>query len=236
MRRALVGTALTAMAVLALAQPANAAQMAPTGLGSPTITTDRAGDAVWASDPVSTSAGFKQKTWEIQFDASSLPEANELFASACTYYYDSNMALQKQTCTTGQISSGFTSTMDTAGLTHASVSASGIPAETCSYDANFQPIGRCKPAASMSVTATWTGQGPITYSTFTQFTPGVYRLISRTKSRNADASATFNGNSPAGQHEFAGFSYNITKEWGNPCGTASAQRGLTHTTNVPDGC
>src|SRR5664279_204816 len=168
MRRALVGTALTGIAVLALAGPANAA---PAGLGSPTITTDKNADALWAADPVSTSTGFSQKTWEIEFDAPSVPGSHVLFASSCIDYYDSSMALQKQTCTTGQIASGFTYSLDSAGLTHASVRAANIPAQTCSYDANFQPIGKCKPAAPMNVKATWTGQGPITYATFTQYTP-----------------------------------------------------------------
>ena len=226
MRRVLVGTALTAIALLVIAEPANAA---PADLGSPTITTDKSAEALWVSDPISTSTGFKVKSWQAQFDVQSVPDSNFVSVSSCVDYLDSNMALQKETCTSGQITSGFTYTLDTAGLTHASVRASGIPAQTCSTDANFQPIGQCKPAAPINVKATWTGQGPITYSTNTVYTPGVYRLVNRVKSRNAYASATFNGKSPTGQLVFADFSTSTTKEWGNPCGTATG--GV-----VPNGC
>jgi hypothetical protein len=239
MRRALVGTAFTAIALLAIAQPANAApRPAPAGLGSATTTTDKNASATWVSDPTSTAAGFTQRIWQVQFDVfSSLPDAIVLNVSSCVDYYDSNMTFKKETCTAGAIPSGFTSTVDAANLTHASVSASGIPAQTCSTDANFQPIGQCKPAAPMSVKATWTGQGPITYSKYIEYVPGVYRLVIRSKSRGADASATFNRKSPTGQLAFADISYQITKEWGSPCGTGSPQRGLTHLINVhPDGC
>jgi hypothetical protein len=237
MRRALVGTALTVIAVLAVAQPASAAPAAPANLGSPTISTDSSAAASWVADPVSTSSGSIVKSWSVQFDASSVPDGSVLNLSSCVDFYDSSMNFRKETCTSGQITSGFTYTLDTVGLTHASVRASGIPAQTCSTDANFQPIGQCKPAAPMSVNATWAGQGPRTYTTFTQYTPGVYRLVSRTTSRNAGASATFNHKSIAGQVEFAGFSYTINKEWGNPCGAASPQGGATQSSSVhPDGC
>jgi hypothetical protein len=228
MRRALIGTALTAIAVLAIAGPANAASAAPADLGTPTITTDKFADAFWATDPVSTSTGFKQKTWDISFDATSTLGASQLFTSFCINYLDNNMNFQKQTCTVGEISSGFSYTLDAANLTHASVRASGIPAQTCSTDANGQQIGQCKPAAAISVRATWTGQGPITYSSNTVFTPGVYRLVQRSKFRNAVAWGTFSGKS-LGPSVDAFLGRTITKEWGNPCGTGSGNV-------VPNGC
>jgi hypothetical protein len=169
-----------------------------------------------------------QKSWSVQFIVSSIPGGTFLSAFACVDFLDTNMTLQKETCTSGQIESGFTYTLDAANLTHASVRASGIPAQTCSTDANFNPIGQCKPAAPMSVKATWTGQGPITYSTYTQYTPGVYRLVIRNKDRSAAASGTFNGKS-RGQSAFADIGASITKEWGNPCGTGSGSV-------IPNGC
>jgi hypothetical protein len=54
-----------------------------------------------------------------------------------------------------------------------------MPAETCSFDANFQQIGQCKTAAPISVKVTWAGQGPITYTSYTVYTPGVYRLVNK---------------------------------------------------------
>lgn len=228
MKRVLIGAALTAIAVLVIAEPANAAPAAPADLGTPTITTDKLADAFWATDPISTSTGFKTKTWEISFDVSSIPGTSQLFASFCNDYFDNNMNFQKQTCTTGQIASGFTYTLDAANLTRASVKASGIPAETCSSDANGQPIGQCKSASPISVKATWTGQGPITHTSFTQYVPGVYRLVQRSKDRQALAWGTFNGLS-RGQSSFASLGRSIIKQWGNPCGPASGHV-------VPNGC
>ena len=229
MRRALVGSALTAIALFVIAEPANAAPAAPADLGSPTISTAKDADAIWVSDPIKTSSGFKQNIWEVRFDISSVPDGNALNVSSCVQYLDNNMMLKKQTCTDGFVASGFTYTLDAAGLTHASVRASGVPAQTCSSDANFQPIGQCKPAAPMSVKATWTGQGLITYSKFITYVPGVYRLVQASKSRDADASATFNGKSPTGQLIFGNLMATTFKQWGNPCGPASG--GV-----VPNGC
>jgi hypothetical protein len=228
MRRALLGTALTAIALLVIAEPANAAPAAPAHLGSPTITTNRDAGAIWSTDLIKTSTGFKQKYWDVSFDISSIPATSLLSVSSCVDYFDGHNNLTKETCTSGQVAH-FTHAFDVADLSHASVSASGIPTQTCSTDANFQLIGQCKPAAPISVKATWTGQGPITFSTFTQYIPGVYRLVQRSKDRDADASATFNRKLPPGPLVFAHISTTTTKEWGNPCGPASG--GV-----VPNGC
>ena len=197
MRRALVGTALTAIALFVIAEPAQAAPAAPADLGSPTIATDKSAGAFWETAPINTSTGFKVKTWSVDFDISST-DGRLLNVSSCVDFYDSNTNLQKETCTAGQTTSGFSYTLDATGLTHASVRKTGIPGQTCSTDANGQLIGQCKPAA-ISVKATWTGQGPITYSKYIEYVPNVYRIVSQGKSRNADASATFNGKAPAGQ-------------------------------------
>lgn len=239
MRRALVGTALTAAALLTAIQPANAAtrpaSAPPASLGAPVTSTDINAFATWIGDPSSNGSGSKQKIWQVQFDVSSLPDANVLNVSSCIDYVNSNGQLTKETCTTGQ-ATRFTYTLNVSDLTRASVSASSIPAQTCSTDGNFQPIGPCKPAAPMNVKASWTGQGPITYSTFTQYIPGIYRLVQRTKDRNAVVSGAVNGKSPTGQ-SFGSLQSSTTKQWGSPCGIFGAQHGLTHMISIhPDGC
>lgn len=206
MRRALVGTTLTAIALLVIAEPANAApragSAASAATSSVTTSTDKFVEADWSTDPISTAAGFQTTGSGVVLDiswATGSPRVTRVFVGFCVDYYDASMNFTKETCTRGDISSGFAYTFDGAHLTHASVRASGIPAYTCSVDANFEPIGQCKPAAPISVKATWTGRGPITYSTFTSYTPGVNRIVTRDRSREADVSATLNGKAPRGQ-------------------------------------
>jgi hypothetical protein len=57
------------------------------------------------------------------------------------------------------VTSGFSLAIDQGGLTGASTSGSGLPATTCSVDANGNDIS-CSPT-TVDVAATWTGQGPI---------------------------------------------------------------------------
>jgi hypothetical protein len=232
MRRTLVGTALTAVAVLAMAGPANAAvrpaTAATAALTPVTITTDRTGGAFWQGDLIKTSTGSKMKVWHVDFDVSSAPGVTVLNASSCVDYFDGNGTFTKETCTSGQVGT-FTHTFDVSDLGSARVSASGIPAQTCSVDANFQPIGSCKAAAPISVKVTWTGQGPITYTKFSQYIPGVYSFVQRSRDRGAVAAGTFNGMS-RGESTGAHLGTSTTKEAGNPCGSASG------TFVVPNGC
>jgi hypothetical protein len=227
MKRALLGTAVATIALLVMAEPANAATVAPASLGSATVSTDRGGFAQWISDVLKTPTGFKVVTRQVSFDVSSTAGASTLFVSSCVDYYDSTNTFTKETCTSGQVTR-FAHAFAAADLSRASVSAPAIPVQTCSTDANFQPIGPCRPAGTVSVKASWTGLGPITYTSYTQYTPGVYRLVQRTRDRKAGASATINGKSPTGTL-FADISSQITKEWGNPCGGASGSV-------VPNGC
>ena len=53
---------------------------------------------------------------------------------------------------------GFTMSID-ASLSSARASGDDVPATTCSYDANYQPLG-CSPS-TIDVTAQWTGIGPV---------------------------------------------------------------------------
>lgn len=219
MRRVLIGTALTTLVVLVIAEPANAAPRASSAAlaasSSVTNSTDKSVEADWQTDPVSTAAGFKVTGWGVGLEISWMtgsPRATRLGVGFCVDYFDGSMNFTKETCTRGEIFSGFAYTFDAADLTHASVRAFGIPASTCSVDANFEPIGQCKPAAPISVKATWTGQGPITYSTFISYTPGVNRTVIHDRSRGADVSATFNGNAPKGQIAHNIFDASTTRE------------------------
>ena len=193
-----------------------------------TTTTDRTGGATWSTGLIKTSTGFKAKSWNVDFDVSSAPGASVLNASSCVDYFDSNQNFTKETCTGGGVAH-FTHTFDVADISFARVSASGIPAQTCTTDANFEPIGQCKPAAPISVKATFTGQGPITYTKFSQYIPGVYSFVQRSRDRGAVASGTFNGTS-RGQSVDARLGTMTTTEKGNPCGTA------TGSFVVPNGC
>ncbi len=53
-----------------------------------------------------------------------------------------------------------TFTIDRAGLTTASVSATGLHGTTCTFDVNGNQIGECT-TTTVGVSVTWTGQGPI---------------------------------------------------------------------------
>ncbi len=68
--------------------------------------------------------------------------------------------------TTADVTSGFSSTIDATKLTAASVTGSGLPATTCTYDLDFNLIG-CHPT-TIGVIADWTGEGPIARTSFNQ--------------------------------------------------------------------
>ena len=66
---------------------------------------------------------------------------------------DANGFVISETVTTADVFSGFTFTIDAAHLTGAAVHGTGLPAQTCG--------DTCYPT-TISVSATWTGQGAIT--------------------------------------------------------------------------
>lgn len=66
-----------------------------------------------------------------------------------------NLATGSATYTNVDASSGFTFTIDATHLTAAAVQGTGLPAQTC------DDTGNCYPA-TISVSATWTGQGALT--------------------------------------------------------------------------
>jgi len=86
----------------------------------------------------------------------------ELFLDQFTQTVDQNGAFQGATDTFADVTSGFSFTIDSSKFNTASVSGTNIPAQTCTYDANFDLIG-CTDT-TINASADWTGQGPLTQS------------------------------------------------------------------------
>ena len=82
-----------------------------------------------------------------------------MFVDRFTENFDSKGNFTGASETIADVTSGFSFTIDSAKLNSASTSGSGLPATTCTYDANFDLIG-CTDT-SINVSASWTGQGPI---------------------------------------------------------------------------
>jgi hypothetical protein len=75
---------------------------------------------------------------------------------------DSNGNFTGQVDTSVDVTSGFSFAIK-HNLSSASVTGSGIPAQTCSYDANFNLIGCSN--TTIDVSADWAGQGPLARGT-----------------------------------------------------------------------
>jgi len=86
----------------------------------------------------------------------------ELFLDQFTQTVDQNGTFQGATDTFADVTSGFSFTIDSNKFNTASVSGTNIPAQTCTYDANFDLIG-CTDT-TIDASADWTGQGPVTQS------------------------------------------------------------------------
>jgi hypothetical protein len=150
MRRAFLGLAVTALAVLAFAGPAGAA--------SAQVTTFRfsgtfAG-ALWDTRTATSDTGTL-------VDVSKSKGGSELFVDQFTVTFDSSGNVTGAAGTTADVTSGFSFTLQQP-LASASVSGLGLPGQTCTFDANFNEIG-CT-ATTIDVTSAWTGQGPISRS------------------------------------------------------------------------
>ena len=86
------------------------------------------------------------------------------------------------------MASGFSFTLRQP-LASASLSGSGLPATTCTFDANFNTIG-CS-ATTIDVSVTWTGQGAITRGRFNEhFKNGGFSEIDHFSGTNRHAVAT----------------------------------------------
>jgi hypothetical protein len=152
MRRALIGLAVTTLTVLALAGPASAAPGQVTQLRFH----GTFAEALWFTSSATSST-------DTFVNVSKSMQGSELFVDQFTANYDANGNFTGATDTSAEVTSGFSFAIKQS-LASASLSGSGLPATTCTFDANFNLIG-CS-ATTIDVTATWTGQGPITRAVF----------------------------------------------------------------------
>jgi hypothetical protein len=107
---------------------------------------------------------------------------------------DGNFIGHVETISALPATSGFTYTFDKNRLTSAAVTASGLPATTCSYDATYNLIG-CSDTV-MDVQVTWTGLDPLERGVFVDhFRSGSFFETDHTigLARDATASGAING-------------------------------------------
>ncbi len=194
MRRALIGLAVAALTVLALAGPASAAPGQVTHIKfSGTFA-----EAEWFTS----SATSYTYTF---LNVSQSKQGSELFIDQFTGNLDANGNFLGGTDTLVDVTSGFSSAIDQARLASASVSASGLPGMTCTVDVQGLPVSCSTPA--IDVNATWTGQGPVSRSVFNgHFRSAGFSEIDHFAgtSRTATVTATFGGlPQPLGEMQFA---------------------------------
>jgi len=148
MRRALIGLAVTALALLAFAGPASAAP----GQVTQFRFHGTFADAFWFT---SSATSFTATT----VSASQSMQGSELFVDQFTGNVDANGNFTGGTDTSADVTTGFSFAIEKAQLTKGSTSGSGLPATTCTFDALGNVIS-CS-ATTIDVTVAWTGQGPI---------------------------------------------------------------------------
>lgn len=194
MRRVLFGLAVTALTVLALAAPASAAP------GQ--VTQFRFHGAFVDADWFTSSATSYTDT---SITVSKSKQGSELFIDQFTGNLDANGNFTGGTDTSADVTSGFSFAIDQKGLTSASTSGSGLSATTCTVDVNGNPV-KCSPT-TIDVTASWTGQGPITKSvTNDHFKTAGFSVRDHFNGtdRNAAATATIGGfPQPLGEPQYA---------------------------------
>jgi hypothetical protein len=88
----------------------------------------------------------------------------QLFIDQFTANYDSNGNFVGATDTSAFVTSGFSFTINSKTFDTAAVNGTGIPAQTCTFDANFNLTG-CSDT-TIDASASWTGQGSVTRSVF----------------------------------------------------------------------
>jgi len=177
MRRALIGLAVTAFTVLALAGPASAAPAQVTHLRF----SGAFADAVWTTS----SATSFTNTF---INVSKSNQGSQLVVSQFIENLDANGNPTGLTITSAVVTSGFSFTISQS-LASASTSGSGLPATTCTFDANFNLIG-CDPT-TIDVAAAWTGQGPITRGVFNDhFKSDGFSVTDHFNGTQRDATAT----------------------------------------------
>jgi hypothetical protein len=184
MRRAFVGLAVTTVAVLALAGPANAApgQVTHSQFNGPFA------DAVWSSSSATSSTNTFVNVFKSRQGSATL------FVDQLIGNLDANGNFTGGTDTFAFVTSGFSFTIDAKQLTTASVSGSGLPATTCTLDASGNEVG-CTDT-TIDVNVTWIGQGPISRGTSTSHSKADgFSLTIHTNGtdRNATATGTVGG-------------------------------------------
>ena len=149
MRRAFIGLAVTALAVLAFAGPASAASGQVTRFSFH----GTFADAFWST---SSATSFTDTSVSV----SKSMQGSELFVDQFSGNLDANGNFTGGTDTSADVTTGFSFAIDKAQLTTGSTNGLGLPATTCTLDANGNVIS-CS-ASTIDVTVAWTGQGPIT--------------------------------------------------------------------------
>lgn len=178
MRRVLVALAVTALAVLSLGAPASAApaQVEHFSFNGPFAEAD------WS---VGSAAGFT----DTLINASRSKKGSQLVVRQIIGTVDANGNFAGGTETVVDITSGFSFAIDLPKLTSATVSASDAPATTCTVDANFEKTA-CSDV-SIDVSASWTGQGPISRSVSnSHFKQGVVSITDHFSGTSREATAT----------------------------------------------
>jgi hypothetical protein len=177
MKRALVGLVVVAASLL-FAGPASAAA----GQTTQFRFHGAFADALWFT---SSDTNFV----ETFLNVSQAKQGQELSVDQFTENFDSSGNITGFTDTFADVTSGFSFTIDSLKLTSASASGSGLPATTCSYDADFNLIG-CS-VTTINVDATWTGAGPISRGTFNDhFTTDGFKIRDHFNGTDRVASAS----------------------------------------------
>jgi hypothetical protein len=186
MRRVLIGLAVTTFTLLALAGPTSAAsgQVTTSAASGPVTQFKFHGtfaDALWeTSSATSFTDTFVSVSKSLQ--------GSELFVDQFTANFDASGNFTGATDTSADVTSGFSFAIDKT-LTSASTSGSGLPAMTCTFDANFNLIG-CS-ATTIDVNVTWTGQGPISRGVFNDhFKSDGFSVTDHFNGTDRDATAT----------------------------------------------
>jgi hypothetical protein len=178
MRRALAGLAVAAFTLLALAGPTSAAP----GQVTHFRVAGTVADALWITSSA-TSSTFTS------VDVSTSTQDSALVVDQVTENHDASGNFTGGTETFASVTSGFSFTLQQP-LASASLSGSGLPATTCTFDVNFNTIG-CS-ATTIDVGVTWTGQGAITRGWFNDhFKSGGFSQIDHFYGTSRHAVATW---------------------------------------------
>ena len=184
MRRSLIGLAVMGFTVLSIAVPASAA--------SGQVTQFRFhGTFAEALSFTRTKTSFT----DISVSAVKAKQGSQLFADVFQGRLKNGQVLGgTDTSLRGPggkdfVTSGFAFAISVPKLADASVSGSGLPARTCTIDANGNQTG-CK-RTTLSLNVTWTGHGPITrtVSNFHMKTAG-FSMSSHSSGTDRAATAT----------------------------------------------